>query len=86
MKLPRRRFLHMAVGAAALHAFLAPRVHRPIRPNRSAGSSAFRQAAAPFLDALIVIRSAHHPKRHFLDWKEGAPAVAENGRGSEVFP
>ena len=27
--------------------FLAPRVHRPMRPNRSAGSSAFRQAAAP---------------------------------------
>ena len=48
MKLPRRTFLHLAVGATAMST--CPRVSRgrkPIRRGRCASSSAFPLAALP---------------------------------------
>jgi hypothetical protein len=41
-----------------------------------------RQGGLNSFDTLIVIRSIHHPKRHFLDWpKEEAPADGGDGGG-----
>ena len=47
MKLPRRRFLHLAAGAAALPAVSRSHGRKPIRRGRCASSSALPPAAAP---------------------------------------
>jgi hypothetical protein len=47
MKLPRRRFLHLAASAAAVPTARGSRGGGPIRRDRCAGSSHFRRAVAP---------------------------------------
>ena len=47
MKLPRRKFLHLAAGAAALPAVSRSLGRKPIRRGRCVGSLNFRRAAQP---------------------------------------
>ena len=47
MKLPRRKFLHLAAGAAALPAMSRVARAEPIRRGRCASSSALPQAIRP---------------------------------------
>ena len=47
MKIPRRRFLHLAAGLSHYQPSRASQRHKPIRRGRYAGSSSIRQVAQP---------------------------------------
>ena len=77
MTLPRRRFLHLAAGAAALPWSRGSPRHRPIRRARSRSSCRSRPAAR-----RTSWRASWRPMRHTL----GQPVVIENvtGAGSTI--